>query len=76
MAVYHSGMNPTIAGALTGGGFAVVGFAASTWAATVTMHANRREALDQRLWEKRTILYEHRLVFTRQGRPDLEQMGR
>jgi hypothetical protein len=49
---YHSRMDPTIDGALIGGGFALVGFAASMWATALTLRANRTMASDQRLWER------------------------
>jgi len=51
-------MDPTVAGALIGGGAALIGFGASAWQNAVMLRANRQAARDQRLWEKRTALYE------------------
>ena len=60
-APYYSGMDPTIAGALIGGGAAVIGFVASAWQNSVNLRAARRAAIDQRLWEKRSAIYERLL---------------
>ncbi len=51
-------MDPAIAGALIGGSFAIVGVAASIWATSRTLRANREEARAERLWDKRAALYE------------------
>ena len=53
-----SGMNPTVVGALIAGGAALVGFAAAAWNTRNTLRANRQVARDQRLWDKKTELYE------------------
>src|SRR5262249_27784862 len=59
---YHSAMDPAIAGALIGGGFALVGVGASIWATNRTLRANRELAREERLWEKRSALYEQLLT--------------
>jgi hypothetical protein len=51
-------MDPTIAGALIGGGAALIGFGASAWQNSANLRTTQRFARDQRLWEKRTALYE------------------
>jgi hypothetical protein len=58
---YDSGMDPTIAGALIGGGAAVLGFGASAWQNAVSLRASQRAAVEQRLWEKRSAIYEQLL---------------
>ncbi len=73
---YHSGMDPTIAGALIGGGFAVIGFAASAWQNSPTLRATQRAAREQRLWEKRTTLYEELLAIATEKRTTVEAMRR
>lgn len=55
---YHSGMDAAIAGALIGGGAAVIGFGASAWQSVVSQRAQRTAAVEQRLWEKRSGVYE------------------
>ena len=58
---YHAGMSgltATAQGALIAGGAAVIGFAASAWNTSRTVRAARTAARDQRLWEKRSALYE------------------
>src|SRR5258708_18258398 len=55
---YHSGMDPTIAGALIGGSAGLIGLGASAWSTAVTLRGNRETARDQRLWEKQSALYE------------------
>jgi hypothetical protein len=62
-----AGLDPTVQGALIGGGAAVIGFAASAWNTRVTVRANRNAAHDQRVWEKRAPLYEQLLALS----PDL-----
>src|SRR5260221_426494 len=65
-------MDPVIAGTLIGGGFALIGVAASIWATSHTLEANRvmaREerkanrgmAREERMREKRSALYEQLL---------------
>jgi hypothetical protein len=61
-------MDPTIAGALLGVGAAIVGFGASAWQTRATLRANRQAAQDQRLWEKRSTLYERMLASLPQPR--------
>jgi hypothetical protein len=51
-------MNPTVTGALIAGCAALIGFAASGWQNARSIGASRRTARDQRLWEKKTSLYE------------------
>jgi hypothetical protein len=51
-------MDPTIAGALIAGGAAVIGFGASAWQNASTVRSSRQAARDQRLWEKKSALYE------------------
>jgi hypothetical protein len=51
-------MNPTVTGALIGGGAAIVGFVASAWNTARTVRSNREAAREQRLWDKRSALYE------------------
>lgn len=57
-------MDPVIAGTLIGGRFASIGTAASIWATRRTLLANREMARDDRLWEKRSALYEQLLEQT------------
>jgi len=57
-------MDPTIAGALIGGGAALVGFGASAWQNRAILRANHEAARNQRLWEKRSALYEAALEIT------------
>ena len=45
-------------GALIAGGAALIGFTASGWQTNRTIRANRQIARDQRLWDKKTALYE------------------
>src|SRR5215510_11029093 len=54
-------MDPVIAGTLIGGGFATLGTAASIWATSRTLRANRQMAANDRLWEKRSALSEQML---------------
>ena len=51
-------MDPTISGALVGVAAGSIGFAAAAWQTRATLRANREAARDQRLWEKRSALYE------------------
>src|SRR5258706_16245482 len=44
--------------ALIAGGFAVVGFIAAGWQNGRTIRANQQSAREQRLWDKKTALYE------------------
>ena len=55
-------MDSTIQAALIGVGGALVGFGASTLTAAMTMRANRDAAQEQRLWEKRSGVYEGMLT--------------
>ncbi|HKR70124.1 MAG TPA: hypothetical protein VJT16_14885 [Streptosporangiaceae bacterium] len=60
-------MDPAIAGTLIGGGFALIGVGASIWATSRTLKANREMAQDERLWEKRSALYEEILAIIGPG---------
>jgi hypothetical protein len=51
-------MDSTVQAALIGVGGALLGFAASALTATMTMRASRDAAHEQRLWEKRSGVYE------------------
>jgi hypothetical protein len=51
-------LDPTITGALIAGGAAIIGFAASGWSTRATVRAGRDVARDQRLWLKKSALYE------------------
>jgi hypothetical protein len=53
-----SGISSTVTGALIAGGAALIGFGASAWNTRATVRANRQIARDERLWDKKTALYE------------------
>jgi hypothetical protein len=55
---YDSGMDPTVTGALIGGGAALIGFGASALSNQATLRVNRKMQRDQLLWDKKTALYE------------------
>ena len=59
---YPSGLAPTVKGALIAGGAAVIGFVASARNTRATARASRLAVQEQRLWEKRSGLYEEILV--------------
>jgi len=61
IARYHAdmgGLPPTVVGALIAGGAALIGFGASAWNTSRTVRASRAAVRDQRLWEKRSAVYE------------------
>jgi hypothetical protein len=67
-------MDPTITGALIAGAAALIGFGASTWNTRATVEANQQAALDQRLWEKRSELYEQLMAIIRRPIGELQDL--
>ncbi|MGH3401889.1 MAG: hypothetical protein ACRDRJ_05105 [Streptosporangiaceae bacterium] len=57
-------LNPTIGGALIGGGVALIAVFASILGTAMTLRANRVAAHEQRIWEERAKVYEDLLRFT------------
>ena len=53
-----SGSVSGVVTALIAGGFAVVGFGASSWQNSRTIRANRIMAQEQRIWDRKAALYE------------------
>lgn len=57
-AVAGEALSPTIGGALIGSGAALIAVIVTTLGTFATLRANRTAARDERLWERRTELYE------------------
>jgi hypothetical protein len=71
---YHSpvaleALNPTIAGSLIGGGAALIAVIVSALGTGATLRANRIATREERLWEKRTALYEALIEVAVSDRP-------
>ena len=53
-----SGLPAVVWGSIIAGGAALIGYGASALTTRATVRASRQAAQDQRLWEKRSVLYE------------------
>lgn len=72
-AVAPEALNPTIGGALIGSGAALIAVILTTLGTAATLRANRIAARDERLWERRTELYETLMDIGVSHRPSAEK---